>query len=84
VVGDLVYGSASFVAVDKGGAAYVALGGFEVLDAPRAETQAFGDLTDREEAVARDIVSPVEFFLTGQRHVPPHMYPGAILIGRMK
>jgi hypothetical protein len=39
VVGDLVYGSASFVAVDKGVVAYVAIGGFEVLDAPGAETQ---------------------------------------------
>jgi hypothetical protein len=68
--GILFTGGASFVAVDKGGIAYVALGGFEVLDAPRAEMQALGDLTDREEAVARasDIVSPVELFLTGQCH----------------
>jgi hypothetical protein len=73
VARNLVYGSVSFVAVDKGGVAYVALGGFEVLDAPRTETQALGDLTDREDALARisDVVSPVELFLTGQRYVTP-------------
>jgi hypothetical protein len=58
--------------VDKGAAAYVSIGCFEVLDAPGAETQALGDLTDREDALARasDVASPVELFLTGQRHVP--------------
>jgi hypothetical protein len=57
--------------VDKGGVAYVSIGGFEVLDAPRAERQALGDLVDAEESIARasDIVSPVELFLTGQGHV---------------
>jgi hypothetical protein len=69
-VWNFVCGDTSFVAVDKGGLAYLAIGGFEVLYAASAKAQLFRDFPDGEKAVASpsDVVGAVKLFLAGRRH----------------